>query len=68
MNLETTQDMLNANLSIKAMANAFNGARYCNDDIGKLNMQFDLEWESHHGYHPIEAADWERGFNLREGA
>ena len=67
MNLETTQDMLNANLSIKAMANAFNGARYCNDDIGKLNIQFDIMWEEVYGYHPIEAADWERGFNGVEG-
>lgn len=59
---------LKENLTMRAETNRFNGARYENDDIGKMNVQFDLEWESHHGYHPIEAADWEKGFNLREGA
>lgn len=67
MDIELKQEALNCTLSLIAEVNRFNGARYCNGDIGKLNMQFDLEWESHHGYHPIEAADWEKGFNGVEG-
>lgn len=66
MDIELKQEELNGALYTRAQANCFNGARY-EHDIGKLNMQFDLEWESHHGYHPIEAADWEKGFNGVEG-
>lgn len=67
MNTELKQEALNCTLSTKAQANCFNGARY-EHDIGVLDVQFDAEWELIHGYHPIKAADWEKGFNLREGA
>lgn len=68
MNTETKQEALSCNLAIIAEVNRFNGAQYYSYDLDIMNVKFDAEWEVVHGYHPIEAADWERGFNLNEGA
>ena len=60
-------NQIRAKLCSRSVANEHNGARYENDDIGSMNVQFDLIWEEIYGYHPIEAADWEKGFNGVKG-
>lgn len=63
MNLETKQEALSCTLSLIAEVNRFNGARYYDYDIRAMDKKFNAEWEVVHGYHPIEAADCEKGFN-----
>ncbi len=66
--MNNKENQIRAKLCSRSVVNEYNGARYENDDIGLMNTQFDVMWEEVYGYHPIEAADWEKGFNLREGA
>ncbi|MBA57027.1 MAG: hypothetical protein CMK89_21470 [Pseudomonadales bacterium] len=65
--MNNQENQIRAKLCAKSVVNEYNGASYENHDISKMNMQFDLDWEEVYGYHPIEAADWEKGFNGVEG-
>jgi len=57
------ENQVRAKLCAKSVINECDGAQYENGDIGLMNTHFDIIWEEVYGYYPIEAADWEKGFN-----
>ncbi len=61
--MSNKENELLESLEIKAKLNNFNYIDYCESHIRVINNQFDSSWQAIHGYHPIEAADWEKGFN-----
>lgn len=51
-------NQVRAKLCSRSVVNEFNGARYQDDDLAIMDVQFDLVWEEVYGYHPKNLPDY----------
>lgn len=56
MNNQANQ--VRAKLVSRSVVNEFNGARYQEDDLAIMDVQFDLIWEDIYGYNPKNLPDY----------
>lgn len=56
MNEQANQ--VRAKLCSRSVVNELNGARYQEDDLAIMDVQFDLIWEESYGYHPKSLPDY----------
>lgn len=51
-------NQVRAKLCSRSVVNEFNGARYQEDDLALMDVQFNLIWEEVYGYHPKNLPDY----------
>lgn len=51
-------NQVRAKLCSRSVVNELNGARYQDDDLAIMDVQFDLIWEEAYGYHPKNLPDY----------